>query len=186
MACQAPALYVPVGCACPASAQWETSLRTGLMEHPELFTPTREATVPLTELTPATWNLKTQHTNPPLPWTWSILRNLQISAPTTAKLALWELLGEHATALLRASMDVSCCAVDVGLRPGLRLWLNAATAPSTGAAMSAAWTAPAHGRYTSVYDHWWTNPVNIRPIWGKKKNFLVEQVAWLMAGGLRG
>nr|XP_019944835.1 PREDICTED: proto-oncogene Wnt-1 isoform X2 [Paralichthys olivaceus] len=121
MVCQAPAPYVPVGCACPASALWGTSLKTGLMELPESYTPTREAIEPLIELTPATWNLKTQLTNPPPPWTWSILRNHQTSAPTTAKLALWEPLGEHATAHLQAWMGVSCCAADGGLRPGQRL-----------------------------------------------------------------
>lgn len=91
------------------------------MVHPELFMPTRGAIVPLTELIPDTWSLKTRLTNPPQPWTWSILRNLRTSAHTMAKLALWELLGEHATALLRAWMDVSYCAADVGLRPGRRV-----------------------------------------------------------------
>lgn len=121
MACQAPAPCVPVGCACQASARWGTSLRTGLMVHPESYMPTREATVPLTELIPDIWSLKTRLTNPLPPWTWFILRNHQTSAPTMAKLALWGLLGEHATALLQAWTDVSCSAVDVGLRPGLRV-----------------------------------------------------------------
>lgn len=121
MACQAPAPCVLVGCACPASAQWETSLRTGLMVHPEWFMPTREATVPLTEQIPDIWSPKTRLTNLLPPWIWSILRNHQTSAHTMAKLALWELLGEHATALLQAWTDVSCSAVDAGLRPGLRV-----------------------------------------------------------------
>lgn len=91
------------------------------MVHPELFMPTREATVRLTELTRGIWSLKTRLTNPPLPWTWSILRNHQTSAHTMAKLALWELLGGHATALLQAWTDASCSAVDEGLRRGLRV-----------------------------------------------------------------
>lgn len=88
MGCQAPVLYAPVGCGCPAFAQWETSLRTGLMVHPELFMPTREATVLLTELTLNIWSLKIRLTNLPPPWTWYILRNLQTSVPTMGKLAL--------------------------------------------------------------------------------------------------
>ena len=119
-ACRAPALCAPVGCACPASARWETSSRTALMVHPELFTPTRGATAPLTEPTPDTWNLKTRLTSPPPPWTWSILRNPQTSARTMAKLELWEHLEGHATAHLRAWTDVSCCAVAVGFGPELR------------------------------------------------------------------
>lgn len=121
MACLALAQCVPAGCACQAFAQLETSLRTVLMVHLELFMQTKEAIGLLTELTPDTWSLKTLPTNHPLPWTLSILRNLQTFAQTVAKLALWELLGEHATAPLQAWTGVSCSAVDVGLRLGLRV-----------------------------------------------------------------
>lgn len=120
MACRALAPSVPVGCVFPASGRWEISSRTALTVHPELFTPTREATAPLTEHTRDTWSPKTQLTSPLHPWTWSILRNHQISAPTVEKLELWEHPEGRATAPLQAWTDASCSAADAGLRRGQR------------------------------------------------------------------
>lgn len=151
-ACRALVPCGPAGCACPASARWETSSRTASMALPESFTPTRGATGPLTKPTRDTWSPKTRLTSPPHPWIWSISRNHQISAPTAEKLELWEHLEGCATAPLQAWMDASCSAADAGLRRGQRRWPSGATAPSTGAVTSAAWTAPAPERYTSVYD----------------------------------
>lgn len=151
-ACRAPALCAPAGCDFPASALWGTSWRTALMGHHELFMPTRGATVHLTEPTPDIWSLRTQRTSRHPPWTWSISRNHQTSAPTMARLAPWELPEGRATAPLQAWTDASCCAADVGSRLGLRAWPSVATAPSIGAVMSAAWTVRAHELCTSVYD----------------------------------
>lgn len=120
MACRALVLCVPVGCACPASARWETSSKTASMALPELFMPTRGAIVPLTKPTHDTWSPKTQLTSLPHPWIWSILRNHQISAPTVEKLEHWEHLEGCATAPLQVWMDASCSAADAGLRRGQR------------------------------------------------------------------
>lgn len=120
MACRALVLCVLVGCACPASARWETSSRTASMVLPELFMPIRAATVPLTKPTRDTWSPKTRPTSLPRPWIWSILRNHQISAPTVEKLELWEHLEGCATAPLQVWMAASCSAADAGSRRGQR------------------------------------------------------------------
>lgn len=119
-ACRALAPCVPVGCACPASAPWETSSRTASTAPPESSTPTREATAPLTEPTRDTWSPRTRLTSPPPPWTWFISRNRQISAPTAEKAEPWGRPAGCATAHLRAWMGASCSAVDAGSRRGLR------------------------------------------------------------------
>lgn len=119
-ACRARVRCAPVGCACPASARWETSSRTASMALPESSTPTREATAPLTKPTRDTWSPKTRLTSRPHPWIWSILRNHQISAPTVEKPELWEHLAACATAPPQAWTDASCSAVDAGLRRGQR------------------------------------------------------------------
>lgn len=149
--CPVHARCARVGCGCPRCVLWATCCAIASTAPPASFTATGVTTA-LRGLSCCAWSQKTPRTSHPPLTTLSTSRNRPTSAHTAGAWEQSAQPGVLAIARLPRWTAASCCAVAGVTARARSASPSVATAPSIGAATSAAATARIRASCTSVYE----------------------------------